>query len=122
MPLRGDRLRALREHQKYSQAGLAERLGLGVRQIHRYENNLSDPPASIVARIARELEVTTDYLLGLSDTPKPTLGEDDLSPDEARLLAAYRLGEIREALQLLAAGPQVSDQPVVAPRKQAANS
>ena|SRR5713226_3450443 len=122
MPLRGDRLRALREHLKYSQAGLAERLGLGVRQIHRYENNLSDPPASIVARIARELEVTTDYLLGLSDTPKPTLSEDDLSADEARLLAAYRLGEIREALQLLAAGPQVSDQPVVASRKQAANS
>jgi transcriptional regulator with XRE-family HTH domain len=121
MSVRGDRLRLLREQLGYSQAGLAERLNLGVRQIHRYENGISDPPSSILQRIAKELEVTSDYLLGPTDTPQPAIPEGSLSSDEAKILSAYRMGDIREALQLFTAGAETKDQPLIPRRKPAAN-
>jgi transcriptional regulator with XRE-family HTH domain len=103
MPLRGDRLRQLRQNRKYTQEQLAERLSLGIRQIHRYEKGLSDPAADIVARIAVELDVTTDYLLGLNDEPTRTYREQDLAPEERKLLSAFRRREWPELLQILAA-------------------
>src|SRR5882672_236258 len=103
MPLRGDRLRQLRQNRKYTQEQLAERLSLGIRQIHRYEKGLSDPAAEIVARIAVELEVTTDYLLGLNDEPTRSYRDQDLAPAEHKLLSAFRRREWEEILQILAA-------------------
>ncbi len=102
MPLRGDRLRQLRQQRKFTQEVLAERLGLGIRQIHRYEKGLSDPAGDIVSRIAVELEVTTDYLLGLNDEPTRSYREQDLAPAEHKLLSAFRRREWREILQILA--------------------
>jgi transcriptional regulator with XRE-family HTH domain len=90
MPLRGDRLRQLRQSRGFTQEALAERLNLGIRQIHRYERGLSDPAGNIVAKIARELKVSTDYLLGLTDQPNHPLNEDDLTDQEQGLLSAFR--------------------------------
>src|SRR5689334_16199220 len=103
MPLRGDRLRLLRQQHKYTQEQLAERLSLGIRQIHRYEKGLSDPAADIVARIATELDVTTDYLLGLNDEPSRSYRDQDLAPEEHKLLSAFRRRQWEEILQILAA-------------------
>lgn len=122
MPLNGERLRALRQKLGYTQEELAERLSLGPRQIPRYENGETDPAGDIVARLARELETTTDYLLGISDLPQPPISKNDLSPDEAKLVAAFRAGHIKKALKLLASGEEESDESIVAPRKPAANS
>ncbi len=102
MSLRGDRLRELRQSRKFTQEQLAERLGLGIRQIHRYENGLSDPAGAIVARLATELEVTADYLLGLNDEPTRSYQEKDLTPEERKLLSAFRRREWQEILQILA--------------------
>jgi transcriptional regulator with XRE-family HTH domain len=99
MSLRGDRLRQLRQSRKYTQEELAERLRLGIRQIHRYENGLSDPAGDIVARIASELEVSTDYLLGLIDDPHHY---QNLSAEERKLLSAFRRRKWEEVLQILA--------------------
>jgi transcriptional regulator with XRE-family HTH domain len=103
MPLHGDRLRRLRQELSYTQEQLAERLSLGIRQIHRYEKGLSDPAGDIVARIAVELEVTTDYLLGLIDEPTRYYQEKDLTPQERKLLSAFRRRDTEEILQILAA-------------------
>jgi len=102
MPLRGDRLRLLRQNRKFTQEELAERLRLGIRQIHRYEKGLSDPAGDIVARIATELEVTTDYLLGLIDDPSRHFQDKDLTPVERKLLSAFRRRKWEEILQILA--------------------
>jgi transcriptional regulator with XRE-family HTH domain len=80
---------------------LAERLDLGIRQIHRYERGLSDPAGDVVARIARELNVTTDYLLGLSDDPAPCASRLDLTPTEELLLDAFRRQRFDQAMQIL---------------------
>ena len=103
MPLRGDRLRQLRISRGFTQEALAERLALGIRQIHRYERGLSDPSGSIVAKIAKELEVSTDYLLGLSDQPYRQLREQDLTAQEQVLLTAFRHKETGLLAQILGA-------------------
>ncbi len=101
MSLRGDRLRELRLQRGYTQEALAERLELGIRQIHRYEKHLSDPAGNIVAKIALELNTSSDYLLGLTDNPLPIMQTSDISSEEIRLLHAVRAGQYDQAMQLL---------------------
>lgn len=99
--LKGDRLRKLRQMKGYTHAELAELLDLSVRQINRYESNQSDPAGDIVARIAEVFNVSSDYLLGLSNDPSPNLRVDNLTNRERRLLAALRRGEQIEAMRAI---------------------
>lgn len=102
MPLRGHRLRELRRKLGYTQEDLAERLNVNIRQIHRYETGESDPLADVVARMASIFQVSTDYLLGLTDDPTAELTEEDLTPMERKVIMAVRQGLIVEAYQTLA--------------------
>ena len=63
----GERLRQARERRGLSQAELARRIETGPNQITRYENGQAEPSTIQLKRLARYLEVTSDYLLGLSD-------------------------------------------------------
>lgn len=96
--MRGDRLREVREARHLSQRELAALCGFGENQIHRYENggNLN---ADTLAVLAKHLDVTADYLLGLTDEPTGHITEDDLSPMERKLISAVRRGMITEALE-----------------------
>jgi len=119
--LRADRLKEVRELRQLSQRELAARCGMGEKQIWRYENGESDPGSEQVARIARELSVTADYLLGLSDEPSLHFTEDDLSPMERKLISAVRHGLIVEALETFAAMSKSVDQPGVTSGEPAVN-
>ena len=120
--MRSDRLREQRNKMGYTLEELADRLRIHSRQLSRYEHAESDPTAEVVARMAKELQVTADYLLGVTNTPTPILLETDLSPDEAKLVTAFRRGQIKEALKILTLEPDIDDHTVVAPVKPAANS
>ncbi len=131
MSLRGDRLRELRLQRGYTQEALAEQLELGIRQIHRYENQLSDPAGNIVAKIARELNTSSDYLLGLTDNPLPVIESSDFSLQEIQLLYAMREGQYDRAMKLLRAAigrntdlsrPKPDDSSKPAPRRRAQRS
>lgn len=98
--MRGDRLREIRAKRGLSQRELAQRCDLGEQQIWRYENNETDPSGAIVMRIAKELEITTDYLLGLVDEPTDHLSTNDLTPAEWRLVQAYRNGDLGHLLDM----------------------
>lgn len=113
MPLQGHRLKAMRVQRGYTQEELAELLSLGQRQIPRYENGETDPAADIVARMARALGVSADYLLGLTEEPTGYLHEEDLSPLERKLITAMRHGLLVEALETLAALAKHGDHPVI---------
>jgi transcriptional regulator with XRE-family HTH domain len=121
MPLRGDRLRELRQRRDYTQEELAEILDLGIRQIHRYESGETDPSGDIVARIAKLLGVTTDYLLGLVDEPDAHFSERDYSPMERKLITAVRKGRIVEALKTITTMSESIDESDVPPAKPAVN-
>ncbi len=101
MPVNGDRIREIREGRGMSQTELAQRCGLGEKGIWRYENGQGDPSADILTRIARELDISADYLLGLSDKPQGNL-HDELRGDERALLVAYNNGDSKALFKIIA--------------------
>jgi transcriptional regulator with XRE-family HTH domain len=99
---RGDRLKIMRESRGLSQNDLERAVGVSNVQISRYESGKSEPSLDIVAKFAKSLDVTADYLLGMVDIPEEHLKPQDLSPTELRLLDAFRRGDLRDAMSLLA--------------------
>lgn len=95
---KGERLRAIREMRGMTQDDLGRVVGTSGIQIYRYENGKTEPATELLVGIARALEVTTDYLLGLVDDVDERLQEEGLSPEERALLAAFRR---RDALDLM---------------------
>lgn len=107
--MRGDRLRELRELREMSQQDLADMVGMSHTQIFRIEKGTSIPTADTVVKLARVLDCTTDYLLGLANDTTGHVWESELSPIERRLLAAYRRDDLRLILDLLTK-PKDSDE------------
>ena len=65
--LLGKRLKELREERGLTQKQLAEQLNLhSVTYLH-YEKDQREPPLAILAQMAKFFDVSTDYLLGLTD-------------------------------------------------------
>lgn len=70
-----DRLRALRESIKISQAKIAEYFGVTQASINRYENAQTDPPFEILMKYADYFDVSMDYIFGRTDKPQGALYE-----------------------------------------------
>lgn len=121
MPLRGERLRELRLQAQLTQEELAERLAVHQGQIYRYESGNTDPDGDIVGRMAKVLRVTTDYLLGLTDSPTQVIGEGDLSPDERELIRAYRQKRAGKLLEAAASIVKENEEARIPTPKPAAN-
>ena len=64
------RIRELREDHDYTQAQIANMLGMKQPQYFRYEQGYRDIPTDILIRLADIYQTTTDYLLGRTDDPK----------------------------------------------------
>lgn len=97
---RGDRLRQLREARGFSQDELAAQLGFGAAQMNRYENGKADPSLDGITRIANALQVTTDWLLGLTDDPQSRLEEDEITPEEWQLLNHFRRDDLEGLMRV----------------------
>jgi len=67
------RLAAARKERGLTQQALADRVGIHVTQIRRYEAGTSSPTLDVLAKIAVAMNVTTDSLV---------FGEHDRDPDE----------------------------------------
>lgn len=65
------RLRDLREDHDLSQEQIAEYLGMKQPQYSRYERGLRDAPTDVIIRLAQFYQVSTDYILGLTNNPLP---------------------------------------------------
>lgn len=90
--MRRDRLRQRRDEKGYTQQELAEATGISIAQIQRYEDEegTTMPSVDKLGALAKALDVSADYLMGLSDHPHGELTFKDLSPEEQRLITAYR--------------------------------
>ena len=64
-------LKRFRSDFKLKQKDVAERLGVSPQVYYRYENGKSIPSVDLIMGIADIFGVTTDYLLGRSDEPRP---------------------------------------------------
>lgn len=62
----GNRLARGRKRKKFSQNALAEIIGVDQRQVSRWETG-QEPLAGVIYELAKALDVSADWLLGLSD-------------------------------------------------------
>ena len=66
-----DRIRALREDSDRTQQDMADILHINRRTYSAYENGVNAVPLDIMISLARLYNVSTDYLLNLTDETKP---------------------------------------------------
>ncbi len=64
------RLRDLREDNNYTQKEIAQVLFTTQPQYYRYEKGLRDLPCELAIILAKFYNVSTDYILGLTDKEK----------------------------------------------------
>ena len=62
-----DKIKELRIEKNLSQKSLAEQIGVSQKAIDFWEKNINEPKASYIVQLAKFFNVTTDYLLGLTD-------------------------------------------------------
>jgi transcriptional regulator with XRE-family HTH domain len=76
----GERLAELRRAAGLTQASLAERAGVHVAQLGRYEAGKTEPTLGALRRLAVALSVSCDALV---------FGDDERLPDDERLRLAF---------------------------------
>jgi len=69
----GERLRALREGVRLSQAQVGKLIGTGQSSIGRYECDVGNPPFHILLWYADYFDVSLDYIFGRTDKPQGKL-------------------------------------------------
>lgn len=65
----GSRLLKLRRQERWSQAELAEKLGVHRATIVRWESSLAEPPEGAIARLVELFGVPRDWLFRFDDEP-----------------------------------------------------
>lgn len=63
----GEKIKSLRQRNRFTQQEVAEKLGLSLSGYRKYENGQRDPNLNVLKDLAVFYNVTTDYLLGLSN-------------------------------------------------------
>ncbi|WP_111731807.1 helix-turn-helix domain-containing protein [Roseovarius amoyensis] len=87
----GDRVAGARERAGMSQSELAKRLGVKLKTLKGWENDLSEPRANKLSMMAGLLNVSLLWLLsGEGDGPTSPEDEGELSRDVADLLTEIR--------------------------------
>jgi len=102
--MRGNRLKQTRETLGLTQQELADLAGVSLRTITRWEGQSSNEDN--LFQVARALNVSADYLLGLTDDPTPP--DNDLPPDALELIAAYNRADYARALEIITASMRSS--------------
>lgn len=67
----GESLKRFRAGLNLSQKDVAAKLGMLPQSYYRYESGRSVPQADVIVNLANAYNVSADYLLGISDTPRP---------------------------------------------------
>ena len=69
----GQRIAEMRLSFGWSQVHLSQRLGVAKQTVSNWENDNIQPSIEMLVRLSHLFGVTTDYLLGLEDTPRLSL-------------------------------------------------
>lgn len=92
MNIFSERLRNLLDSRGINQIWLAEKIHTTGATVSRYLNADRMPRGENVASVASALNVSADYLLGLSDDPTPPgyFKQQEIEPDCKLLISCYR--------------------------------
>jgi transcriptional regulator with XRE-family HTH domain len=95
MALLSERLKELRSEKKLTQQELANKVNVNRVTYTNWENGKREPELDKVVEIAKELDCTVDYLLGLSDINPFQLLQD---PTELEKMSEEEILNIRDML------------------------
>lgn len=84
-----DRIRGLRMQKSLTQKELSAAIGVSVVSLQCWESGTKKPSTSAIVALAGQFNVTTDYLLGV--TQKPVVDISVMSLSEKKLLEDYRI-------------------------------
>lgn len=98
-----ENLRIIREKRGKNQLNVAINVGVAQEMISSYESGRSYPSASTLIKLAKFLDTSTDYLLGLTDDPTPIrfMGDAKLTKEEQELLNKFAYLANEDKLKLL---------------------
>lgn len=82
----GQRIKELREQNKYTQTKLAKRLGLSRSAVNAWEMGISIPSTQYLVELSKLFKVSTDYILCLNKKEKESLDISFLSEEEKILI------------------------------------
>ena len=88
----GQRICELRTALGWSQVELAKRLGVAKQTVSNWENENIQPSIEMLVRLAKLFNVSTDYMLGMEETPR--LAVDGL-PDHVVAHISQLIGDYR---------------------------
>ena len=66
-----EKLKNARMSKGLTQKAVAEYIEILPKAYQKYEYGIREPSLDILVKLCRLLEITSDYLLGLSENPKP---------------------------------------------------
>lgn len=81
----GKRVRQARTESQISQVNLAKKIGVAKSSLSLYESDKREPSIQTIRNIAKTLEISADYLLGLEENSSFSLSEF-----EKQLIIAFR--------------------------------
>ncbi|MGH2065955.1 helix-turn-helix domain-containing protein [Aerococcus urinaeequi] len=94
-----DRVRMLAERQGLSLNDLENRLGFGQNSIYKWKSK--EPASNRVREVAKFFNVSTDYLLGLSDNPKINTDDTLLAAHIADDVTEEEMEEIKQFIEFI---------------------
>lgn len=100
----GKRLRYLRDKRGLAQKFVAESIGIKNNTLSGYEAGDREPNSLILGKLAKFYEVTTDYLIGVTDSPYRSKQHDDFIND-----VDLSVKEVREKYNISYEGEPLSD-------------
>lgn len=100
----GNRLKSARISRGLSQAELGLQINAPPQQVQRWEKNTAAPNGETVITLAKALNVSADYLLGLVEGYHDIVQDEELTPEERRVLDAMRRGDKVDAIKVIVGG------------------
>lgn len=94
----GSRLRELRNERKTSQKQVAIDMGISITAISQYENDNRFPNEEMLKRLCLYYMISSDYLLGLTDTKHAPLSKEEI---KAKMISSKEMGYIVNLIDLL---------------------
>jgi transcriptional regulator with XRE-family HTH domain len=79
MNILGARIKRLRNENKMTQKQLSEKLSISESAVGMYERNEREPSFEIVSKLSELFKVTSDYLIGRTNTPNDTADDTKIS-------------------------------------------
>lgn len=81
----GERIVSLRNSNGMTRVQLAEKLGLPMTTLRNYEIGTREPGHKFILDVAQLFNVTTDYLLGMTDDSRPNIAVTNSKPTKSEM-------------------------------------